>query len=159
MPSQSGHHSGQELLEVVGVDVQLLGVQHAQICIGLLNVVHVLQSPVQTVQHRFAVICDFLVALDGLSVVEVAEGAEIPLSPWVDNQTPSLGSDVIIIQFAEDSTERNAIRHMWPFSILLKNEIKSTACRQKQILSTLFCVSGKNGICRLLNTIRQKKAY
>uniref|UniRef100_A0A8C9X085 Uncharacterized protein n=1 Tax=Sander lucioperca TaxID=283035 RepID=A0A8C9X085_SANLU len=87
MPSQGGHHH-ELYFEIVGVHVQFLRVQHAQLGIGCLDVVHVLHSPVQTVEDSCSVFCNHRISRDSSGVVEVSKVAEIPLSPGVDDQTP-----------------------------------------------------------------------
>merc|ERR1719309_5330 len=113
--AQRGHHHGQKLLEscldltsefftplgsnhdgqtigqqpeVVGIHVQFLRVQHTQLGIGCLDVVHVLHSPVHTVQDDFPVIRHHGISYDSSSVIKVSKVSKIPLSPGVDNQTP-----------------------------------------------------------------------
>ena len=68
--------------------MQLLGVQHAQFGIFVLDAVHVLHGPVQTVEDGCSVFCNQWVSNDGCGVVEVSKVPEIPLSPGVDHQTP-----------------------------------------------------------------------
>uniref|UniRef100_A0A665V9V0 Uncharacterized protein n=1 Tax=Echeneis naucrates TaxID=173247 RepID=A0A665V9V0_ECHNA len=82
------HHFSALYLEVIGIHMQLLGVQHTQLGVGLLDAVHVIHGPLQTAQHHLSVICHHRVGDDGCGVVEVSKSAEIPLSPGVDHQTP-----------------------------------------------------------------------
>uniref|UniRef100_A0A8C2XAJ7 Uncharacterized protein n=1 Tax=Cyclopterus lumpus TaxID=8103 RepID=A0A8C2XAJ7_CYCLU len=89
LSSQGGHHHAPQLyLEIVGVHVQFLRVQHAQLGVGVLHVVHVLHTSVQTVQDNCSVFCNIWISHDCSGVVEVSKVTEIPLSPGVDDQTP-----------------------------------------------------------------------
>ncbi len=74
--------------EIVRIHVQFLGVQHTQVCVGCLDVVHVLHSPVQTVEDGCSVLCNQRICFNSGGVVEVSKVAEIPLSPGIDDQTP-----------------------------------------------------------------------
>ena len=86
--STSNDTQQQTYPEVVGIHVQFLGVQHAELCICASDVVHVLQGSVQSVQHHFAVSGDHWVPHDGSGIVQVAEVAKVPLRPWVHDKTP-----------------------------------------------------------------------
>ena len=80
--------------EVVGVDVQLLRVQLAQIRVCVLDVVHVLHSSVQTVHNLGAMGCDQWIKYDVLCAVQVAKGTKVPQAPGVHDQTP--GKQILI---------------------------------------------------------------
>uniref|UniRef100_A0A4W5NUG6 Uncharacterized protein n=1 Tax=Hucho hucho TaxID=62062 RepID=A0A4W5NUG6_9TELE len=97
MDTCSNSHTFDRLIGAifVGIHVQFLGVQNAQLGVCVLDVVHVLQSSVQTVQHRGAVLSNQRVVHDGLCVVQVAEAPEIPLGPGVHDQTPERSGERI----------------------------------------------------------------
>lgn len=83
--------------EVVGVNVQFLRVQDAQLCVGFFDVVHVLHGSVQSMQHCDAVFSDHWVPHDGSRIVQVSKLAEVPLSPWVHDKTPKSNNGNIFI--------------------------------------------------------------
>uniref|UniRef100_A0A3Q3LPQ1 Uncharacterized protein n=1 Tax=Mastacembelus armatus TaxID=205130 RepID=A0A3Q3LPQ1_9TELE len=74
----SNHHCQ---TEVVGVHLQFLGVQHAQLCIFCLDVVQVLHSSLQTAKDGFPVSFNIRVCGDCIGIVEVSKFSKIPLSP------------------------------------------------------------------------------
>uniref|UniRef100_A0A8C3XUF9 Uncharacterized protein n=1 Tax=Chelydra serpentina TaxID=8475 RepID=A0A8C3XUF9_CHESE len=75
-------------LEVLGVHMQLVAVQLAQLGEGLLDVVQVLHGLPEGGQNLLAVFMDLLVVEDGAGAGEVPEGGEKPLGPGVDDQQP-----------------------------------------------------------------------
>uniref|UniRef100_A0A8C2X8R3 Uncharacterized protein n=1 Tax=Cyclopterus lumpus TaxID=8103 RepID=A0A8C2X8R3_CYCLU len=90
LSSQGGHHHVPQLyLEIIGVHAQFLRVQHAQLGVGVLQVVHVLHTPLQTVEDSLSMFCNQWISHDCSGVVEVSKVTEIPLSPGVDDQTPA----------------------------------------------------------------------
>uniref|UniRef100_A0A8C5EER6 Uncharacterized protein n=1 Tax=Gouania willdenowi TaxID=441366 RepID=A0A8C5EER6_GOUWI len=81
-------HCTRLYLEVTRVHLQFLRVQHAQLCICSLDVVHVLHSLLQGLHDHFSMSCYFGIGGDSSSIVEVSKAAKVPLSPGVHNQTP-----------------------------------------------------------------------
>lgn len=96
--------------------MQLFGVQLAQLLVFLLDVVHVLHSPVQTVQHRHTVFCDVGVILDGICIVEVTEAGKVSLGPGVNDQTPAEEKNVPVSQCTGDGSRLPSS----PFSHLIR---------------------------------------
>uniref|UniRef100_A0A5F8H049 Uncharacterized protein n=1 Tax=Monodelphis domestica TaxID=13616 RepID=A0A5F8H049_MONDO len=75
-------------LEVLGVNVQLLGVEVAQIVKDGLHIVQVLHSLSKRSQHLLAMRPDAGVPVNGNGAGQVPKVAEVPLGPGVDDQQP-----------------------------------------------------------------------
>uniref|UniRef100_A0A3P9ALB0 Uncharacterized protein n=1 Tax=Esox lucius TaxID=8010 RepID=A0A3P9ALB0_ESOLU len=81
MSAQGAHHHGKELLEcVIWIHVQFLRVQHAQLGVGGLDVIHVLYRLVQSTQYSLSMSCNHGVSLDGSRVVKEALGKIIRMT-------------------------------------------------------------------------------
>uniref|UniRef100_A0A8C5EDS5 Uncharacterized protein n=1 Tax=Gouania willdenowi TaxID=441366 RepID=A0A8C5EDS5_GOUWI len=100
---QGGHHHGSRChctwlyLEVTRVHLQFLRVQHAQLCICSLDVVHVLHSLLQGLHDHFSMSCYFGIGGDSSSIVEVSKAAKVPLSPGSDNGGSSTGRVTFVL--------------------------------------------------------------
>ncbi|TRY89220.1 hypothetical protein DNTS_025392 [Danionella cerebrum] len=121
--SQSRDHDGEELLEsglnfrsessahlsshnnVVRVHAQLLGVQHAQIGVGGFDIVHVLHGQLQALHHSFTMSSDHGVPHDSSGIVEVSKLGEVPLGPWVHDETP-IEKPLSGIEFMKESEHK-----------------------------------------------------
>uniref|UniRef100_A0A8C6L9R5 Uncharacterized protein n=1 Tax=Nothobranchius furzeri TaxID=105023 RepID=A0A8C6L9R5_NOTFU len=97
--------------EIVGVHVQFLRVQHTQVFVCVLDVIHVLHSSFQTSQDHLSMSGHFGIAFYRLSIVEVSKGTKIPLSPGVDDETPeqSCRTHNIFIDLGEDALDGGAL--------------------------------------------------
>uniref|UniRef100_A0A8B9MCC8 Uncharacterized protein n=1 Tax=Accipiter nisus TaxID=211598 RepID=A0A8B9MCC8_9AVES len=84
------HHTTQVTAhpEVLGVHVQLLTVEFAQLSKTFLDVVQVLHGFPEGGEHFLAMGADHGVAKDGGGAGEVPEGSKEPLGPGVDDQQP-----------------------------------------------------------------------
>uniref|UniRef100_A0A667H5E9 Uncharacterized protein n=1 Tax=Lynx canadensis TaxID=61383 RepID=A0A667H5E9_LYNCA len=74
--------------EVLGIHVQLVTVQLAELSKGALEVIDVFQAITEGVQHLLAMGLHLTVAHNGISRGQVPKGLKEPLSPGVDNQQP-----------------------------------------------------------------------
>uniref|UniRef100_A0ABI7YP96 Uncharacterized protein n=1 Tax=Felis catus TaxID=9685 RepID=A0ABI7YP96_FELCA len=84
-----GQHTHQHTHpEVLGIHVQLVTVQLAELSKGALEVVDVFQAITEGVQHLLAMGLHLTVAHNGISRRQVPKGLKEPLSPGVDNQQP-----------------------------------------------------------------------
>uniref|UniRef100_A0A8C6XZZ1 Uncharacterized protein n=1 Tax=Naja naja TaxID=35670 RepID=A0A8C6XZZ1_NAJNA len=84
----AGEGRGPAHLEILGVHVQLLAVQLAQLGEGLLDVVQVLDGLSEGGQHLLPVGPDLGVATDGAGAGEVPEVGEEPLGPGIHHHHP-----------------------------------------------------------------------
>uniref|UniRef100_A0AAY5JXR3 Uncharacterized protein n=1 Tax=Esox lucius TaxID=8010 RepID=A0AAY5JXR3_ESOLU len=71
MSSQGAHNHPSLYLEVVGIHVEFLGVQHIQLSVGAFD----------SMQDRLSMSGDHGVSLDGSRIVQVTKLTEIPLGP------------------------------------------------------------------------------
>ena len=76
--------------EVVGIHVQFLRMQHTELGVGGLDVVHVLHGSVQPTHDGLAVSSHFRVAHDSGGAGKVTKRSEVPLSPWSHDQKPEI---------------------------------------------------------------------
>uniref|UniRef100_A0A3B4C3H5 Uncharacterized protein n=1 Tax=Pygocentrus nattereri TaxID=42514 RepID=A0A3B4C3H5_PYGNA len=76
--------------EVVGIHVQFLRVQLAELGVGGLDVVQVLHGSVQPTHDGLTVSSHFRVPHDSRGAGEVTKGSEVPLSPWKHDQEPEI---------------------------------------------------------------------
>uniref|UniRef100_A0A8D2LC51 Uncharacterized protein n=1 Tax=Varanus komodoensis TaxID=61221 RepID=A0A8D2LC51_VARKO len=97
---QQGQLRSATHLEVLGVHVQLVAVQLAQLGEGLLDVVQVLDGISEGGEHLLAVRLDLGIAADGGGIGEVPEVCEEPLGPGVDDQEAGLSSSGTNINLA-----------------------------------------------------------
>uniref|UniRef100_A0A3Q3B5I8 Uncharacterized protein n=1 Tax=Kryptolebias marmoratus TaxID=37003 RepID=A0A3Q3B5I8_KRYMA len=86
MSAQGGGDHSQELLPVVGVHMELLGVHNTQVGVGVLDVVHVLHSGFQSTHHGLSVVGHLSVSTNGGIGGEVSETSEVSLGPGIHNQ-------------------------------------------------------------------------
>ena len=73
--------------EVVWINMQDLRVHLTEFGKGIIDVLHVLQGNIQTVQHLDAMGSDFCVPDDGFRIVQVSKSGKVTLGPRVHNQT------------------------------------------------------------------------
>uniref|UniRef100_A0A8C6L535 Uncharacterized protein n=1 Tax=Nothobranchius furzeri TaxID=105023 RepID=A0A8C6L535_NOTFU len=78
--------------EVIRIHMELLRVHHTQLGVGVLDVVHVLHSRLQSTHHCLSMVGHFGVSEDGGGGGEVSKGPKVSLTDWVPGQ--SLGSDL-----------------------------------------------------------------
>uniref|UniRef100_A0A8V0XJ44 Uncharacterized protein n=1 Tax=Gallus gallus TaxID=9031 RepID=A0A8V0XJ44_CHICK len=103
--------------EVLGVHVQLVTVQFAQLGKALLDVVQVLYSLPKGAQHFLAVGADHGVANDGGGTGEVPKGRKEPLGPGVDDQQPGFGPTFGHIDLAPEAGDELVTASGWGLNL------------------------------------------